>query len=48
MSNLIYAEAFAKGSGPTKDVVPQWVDIGTYSNFLYNSATGDLTEITVP
>ena len=48
MSNLVYAEAFAKGSGATKDVVPQWVDIGTYSNFIYNSATGDLTEITVP
>lgn len=46
-SNLIYDEAYAKGSGaPTSGVVPLWLDNGADSSYIFDSSTGNKTTIT--
>jgi hypothetical protein len=45
-SNLIYDEAYSRGTGASNTIVPLWIDNGAFSSYFYNSSTNDLTTLT--
>lgn len=45
-TNLIYDEAYSRGTGSTNTIVPLWIDNGTFSSYFYNSSTNDLVTLT--